>query len=1109
MMPARYVTLQVFDFDGTLFRSPHPPAGWEGRWWSSPKSLAPPFVPKEPGPGWWNQSVVDQAKVALDRGDTLCVLITARKKGFFGGRVRELLAGAGLDFPRVYMAPDDEEAEAFKIRVVTGLLEEYTSIRGVSWWEDREDHLLSFTAAVERLGRACFPHLITTPPHPVETSTARVAARYQSKKKDEEGNVHYEYGPRQVANRHKEKAERVEGLRNHISDLRTCVRKDLGAKDPHKALVALAVRLMDLTCERVGNHESAKEGHFGVTGWQKGHVTLKGDKATIKYVGKSGVDHVKVVDDAGVVKALRDLVKGKGDKDRLLERDGEGVDPSDVNEYLSKFDITAKDIRGFRANDEMCKALRKEREKGPKLPFARKDKDKILKGEFQSALEAVAEIVGHEATTLRSQYLVPGLEDTYTHDGTVLKDLTGGKKATKTRTQKEDEAAEALIRKSPKSKPPRKDLQNHRVKEDDPDFDVDRVAGAILVAARYLRAMEFETEEALKTYLEEHPDADKSKHTVKKKDDKGQGEEEGAPAGDTGPGDGEEEPDTGDDRDTEDADDEDRGDTDPDDDDGGDDDEEEVEVDQDLRALGKGNKSVSKAKANGLARLLHSVVGDDKDLKEQVVSHVQASLAEAVDSYASAISEGNYRGVVKALGGGDGAFREGDSEKRIQKLTQQRAGLSKKVDALADSVKRAERRVSSLEGKTEWGQTVRGLEREVAKVAKFPETAKAEERLKSLSGVDTKGMDPAVKAAHEKKLATAKENVKLVKAEEEAGLAEVKKELEKAKAAPKDTNEELDEAREDLEKSKESAKKLPNLQAELKKVTDNLVGQVAAHHTAVSIMSTLTEPVVDASLDPGEVRSQTVSRLKALPPEYRKEAITKANKELDAVNRKIERGTSGSGLAHLEKQRKVLEGQVQAGNLSDMLSDDNDDGGKGKGESDLVTSLVKSVNTKSRGTKYLYDMASGVKSKGFRQAVHNSTAALTDQEFVKTFENHVPERAKEMLEVLKGGTYQDDSKGGKDVTLTTDMAEYLRKSIINATLNDAGAEGVDAEEGLAPPSSGGPVKTPKSRVKSPKGTPWWRRILDRMKGRSLLKEKPYRSKSATVVATRYCLKICP
>lgn len=334
----------------------------------------------------------------------------------------------------------------------------------------------------------------------------RVAARYKSKKKIEtqdgdEATV-YEYSDRQIANRNRDKAEKVEHLRKNISDLRARVKEDLKDSDPMTRMTALAVSLLDETCERVGNEGSADDGHYGVTGWEAGHVSFGKGKATIKYVGKSGVDHIKTVDDGPTVTALKELCEGRGKDEAIFDTDDAKVSADDVNDYLSEFDVTAKDIRGYRANDEMCKALRAERAKGPKdLPRARKEKDEILGEEFKRALETVAEIVGHTESILRSSYLVPGLEDAYTHDGTVLKSLKVG---TKTEAQREDEATEKLVKPSPKKKPPRHDLRNERVEvEKDPDLDTTdddlslnfkkvaspvRVAMAVRVASRYLRA---------------------------------------------------------------------------------------------------------------------------------------------------------------------------------------------------------------------------------------------------------------------------------------------------------------------------------------------------------------------------------------------------------------------------------------------------------------------------------------------------------------------------------------------------------------------------------------------------------------------------------------------
>lgn len=262
-------------------------------------------------------------------------------------------------------------------------------------------------------------------PQEALANPVRIAAKYQDKKKvksqDGSDTVVYEYGPRQIANRHKEKAERIQKFLPKLPGLRSKVRKDLGSKDAKTRLTALAVGLIDHTYERVGNVDSAEDnGHYGVTVWEVRHVRFKGDKAEIHYTGKSGVKHVKTVDDAKLVAALKTAVEGKKPDARVLcEGDECVVSASDVNEYLKPYDITAKDLRGMHANDEVQQALRKIRSDGPALPHARKEKDEILKAEFKKAIEQAAKAVGHEATTLRSQYLAPAIEEAYLHDGTV------------------------------------------------------------------------------------------------------------------------------------------------------------------------------------------------------------------------------------------------------------------------------------------------------------------------------------------------------------------------------------------------------------------------------------------------------------------------------------------------------------------------------------------------------------------------------------------------------------------------------------------------------------------------------------------------------------------
>src|SRR5574343_1006890 len=101
----------------------------------------------------------------------------------------------------------------------------------------------------------------------------RVVARYQSKHrvktKDGDEMVVYEYSDRQIANRNRKKAERLEALKKNIGNLRKRVQRDLKSSDPDTMLSALAVALIDHTYERVGDEESADDGHFGVTGWTR------------------------------------------------------------------------------------------------------------------------------------------------------------------------------------------------------------------------------------------------------------------------------------------------------------------------------------------------------------------------------------------------------------------------------------------------------------------------------------------------------------------------------------------------------------------------------------------------------------------------------------------------------------------------------------------------------------------------------------------------------------------------------------------------------------------------------------------------------------------------
>ena len=246
----------------------------------------------------------------------------------------------------------------------------------------------------------------------------KFASNFKEKKKEESGNITYIYDEKHIEKRNKGKAEKVKKLKTNIEKVRTKVKQDLSNKDVKISFPALAVALIDETYERVGNRESARElKHFGVTEWLARHVTINGSKATIKYVGKSGVNQKKEVTNSAVVNALKKALKGKSKNDQILSDEKFSLNDNHVNAYLRPFKITAKDIRGFHANEEMKKQLKKAR--SGNLPSDQKEKEKKLKTEFKKALEETAKVVGHEASTLKSQYLVPSIETNYMKSGKV------------------------------------------------------------------------------------------------------------------------------------------------------------------------------------------------------------------------------------------------------------------------------------------------------------------------------------------------------------------------------------------------------------------------------------------------------------------------------------------------------------------------------------------------------------------------------------------------------------------------------------------------------------------------------------------------------------------
>lgn len=217
-----------------------------------------------------------------------------------------------------------------------------------------------------------------------------------------------------IEKRWESKRESVYNLRDKIEKLKRKVRSDLFSSDDKTRLTALIVRIMMLTSERIGNSDSAKNGHFGVTQFKRKHIEVDGNKVILSYIGKSGVEHEKSFSDQATALMLKSLLsKAKSANSKLfVTEDGFEIKPDKVNRYLKRFDAKSKDIRGFNANRMMVLELNS---------YGKVKEENNRKKAFNQALKKVASKIGHGAPTLRKQYLLPEIEEQFYAKGSIGK----------------------------------------------------------------------------------------------------------------------------------------------------------------------------------------------------------------------------------------------------------------------------------------------------------------------------------------------------------------------------------------------------------------------------------------------------------------------------------------------------------------------------------------------------------------------------------------------------------------------------------------------------------------------------------------------------------------
>ena len=177
----------------------------------------------------------------------------------------------------------------------------------------------------------------------------------------------------------------------------------MDSDDEKTKIIATIIRIIDKTGERVGNEQSKEQGHHGITNLMKKHISVNGNNITLKYTGKSGMKHDVTINDGKVATNLKKLLKQKNNE-LFITSNGLNIREHHVNDYLSKFNITAKDLRGY-----LCNKLMTEKLRNIKKPESLPEIKKI----FNQVLRVVAETIGHTPGILRKNYLLPEIEEDF------------------------------------------------------------------------------------------------------------------------------------------------------------------------------------------------------------------------------------------------------------------------------------------------------------------------------------------------------------------------------------------------------------------------------------------------------------------------------------------------------------------------------------------------------------------------------------------------------------------------------------------------------------------------------------------------------------------------
>ncbi|QYJ67912.1 DNA topoisomerase IB [Flavobacterium litorale] len=229
---------------------------------------------------------------------------------------------------------------------------------------------------------------------------------------DAKGRKQYRYHPEWTKIRNQSKFYRLRRFALALPDIRAQVEKDLRRQGlPYEKVVALVVKLMELTNIRIGNEAYKKlYGSFGLTTLRDKHVKFKGNTVKFEFKGKKGVKHkIKLQSRrlANLVKRCKDVPGYELFQYYDDNNKHQSIGSTDVNNYIKEItgeDFTAKDFRAWAGSiNALCSFL----------DIGEYCNDTECKKKVVKVLDSVAEKLGNTRTVCKKYYVHPTVIASY------------------------------------------------------------------------------------------------------------------------------------------------------------------------------------------------------------------------------------------------------------------------------------------------------------------------------------------------------------------------------------------------------------------------------------------------------------------------------------------------------------------------------------------------------------------------------------------------------------------------------------------------------------------------------------------------------------------------